>query len=145
MSPEQVTGGHGDARSDLYATGVMLHELATGRRPFDADSDYAIMAAHIHQTPAPPDVSAPLSRAIMKALEKDPANRFQTAQEFRAAISGQIDVSPPAAWAPAMLDGIKKEFATYIGPMARILVDRLSKRAKAIDELFTLLAAEIPS
>ncbi len=102
------------------------------------------MAAHIHQTPAPPDVPAPLSRAIMKALEKHPDNRFQTAQEFLAALSGQTDASP-AAWDPAMLDRIKKEFAAYIGPMARILVDRMSKRAKSVDELFTFLAAEIPS
>ena len=165
MSPEQVNGGHGDARSDLYAVGVLLYELVTGRRPFDRDSEYAIMAAHMHQTPvAPIDVkpSVPtlLSCAIMKALEKNPDRRFQTAQEFRAVLESvrsggttraldPTDVSvnkiEPTAWDPDLLGKIKKEFAIYIGPMARILVDRMSKRSQTVDELYTLLAAEIPS
>jgi serine/threonine protein kinase len=151
MSPEQVNGGHGDARSDLYATGVLLYELVTGRRPFDRDSEFAIMAAHMHQTPpAPievkPDVPLLLSRAIMKALEKDPDRRFQTAQEFRTMIEMAPSHTPaPSSLDPELLAGIKKEFAVYIGPMARILVDRISKRAQTIDELYTLLAAEIPS
>jgi eukaryotic-like serine/threonine-protein kinase len=167
MSPEQVKGGHGDARSDLYATAVMLYELVTGRRPFNGESDFAIMAAHVHQTPSPaievkPSTPMLLSRAIMKALEKEPGNRFQTAQEFRAVLeivrSGgstrALDPTPTSTksfdaaavlWDPALLDKIRKEFATYIGPMARILVERMAKRTQTVDELFGLLAAEIPS
>lgn len=166
MSPEQVKGGSGDARSDIYSTGVMLYELAVGKLPFDADSDYGIMAAHIHQAPAPPvevkpNVPAPLSRAILKALEKDPANRFQTAHEFRAALEAgdetravamfdapqmaRAAVNPGVAWDPALLEQVRKEFATYIGPMARILVSSMAKRAQNVDELYQLLAAEIPA
>ena len=165
MSPEQVKGGAGDARSDLYSTGVMLYELTVGKRPFDADSDYGLMAAHIHQTPAPPTDVRPyfppaLSGAIMKALEKDPANRFQTANEFREALDPAGDrtgtrpmeasIPPPVnggstPWDAALLEKIRREFATYIGPMARILVDRMAKRARTLDELYGLLAAEIPS
>lgn len=155
MSPEQINGGHGDARSDLYAAGVLLYELVTGRQPFDRDSQFAIMAAHMHQTPPAPievkaDVPVLLSRAIMKALEKDPDRRFQTAQEFRVTIemvrSGAVVPTLEAAELdPELLARIKKEFAVYIGPMARILVDRLSKRAQTVDELYKLLAAEIPS
>jgi serine/threonine protein kinase len=149
MSPEQINGGHGDARSDLYATGVLLYELVTGRRPFDRESEFAIMAAHMHQTPAAPieikpDLPVLLSRATMKALEKDPDRRFQTAQEFRT----MIEMAPmpvPSSWDPELLARIKKEFAVYIGPMARILVDRISKRAQTVDELYSLLAAEIPT
>jgi serine/threonine protein kinase len=151
MSPEQINAGHGDARSDLYGVGVLLYELVTGRRPFDGESEFAIMAAHMHQMPpAPievrPDVPVLLSRAIMKALEKDPDRRFQTAQEFRAMIEMTPSQAPaPSSLDPELLDKIKKEFAIYIGPMARILVDRTSKRVRTIDELYTLLAAEIPS
>src|SRR5207247_4004432 len=138
-------------RSDLYAIGVVLYELATGRPPFAGESDFSIMAAHIHQTPVTPvevkpDLPILLSRAIMKALEKEPDRRFQTAQEFRAMIAlargGAVDPAPvPAAagWDPELLARIKKEFAVYIGPMARILVDRLSKRAQTVDALYALL------
>jgi serine/threonine protein kinase len=152
MSPEQVKGGRGDARSDIYSTGVMLYELTVGKRPFDADSDYGIMAAHLHQTPVlpselRPDLPSSLSRAIMQALEKDPANRFQTANQFREALetSGSEVRNSGTPWDATVLDKIRREFATYIGPMARILVDRMAKRAHTLDELYRLLAAEIPS
>lgn len=163
MSPEQVKGGHGDARSDIYSTGVLLYEITVGKRPFDADSDFGIMAAHIHQKPAPPielrpDLPVRISRAIMTALEKDPANRYQTAQEFRDALEksnetrtvvfGASTVSRPAVngvWDPVFLDKVRQEYAIYIGPMARLLVTRMAKQAQTVDELYAMLAAEIPS
>ncbi len=166
MSPEQVKGAHGDARSDIYSTGILLYEMMVGKRPFDADSDFGIMAAHIHQIPPPPSdlkpsLPAPLSRAVMKALEKDPARRFQTANEFRAALTKadatrtevfshtgtktRSVVTTPGSWDPVFLDKIRKDYAAYIGPMARILVDRMARRAQTVDELYKLLAAEIAS
>lgn len=150
MSPEQVKGGHGDARSDLYSAGVMLYELTVGKRPFDADSDYGLMSAHIHQIPPRPvelrpDLPLWLSRAIMKALEKDPADRFRTATDFRDALEITRAAAPPTSWEPDQLDRIRRQLAAYIGPMARILVDRMAKRAHTPDELYALLAREIPS
>lgn len=92
MSPEQIQGAVDlDGRTDLYSLGVSLYELITGRRPFTGDSDYSIMAAHLQSTPAPPvelDPRIPptLSDVILKAIAKDPAQRFQNADEMRDAL-----------------------------------------------------------
>ena len=105
MSPEQINGGQNvDARSDLYSLGVALYEVVTGRRPFQGDSDYSIMAAHLQSTPVPPiqidpSVPAPLNQIILTAIAKDPAQRFQSADAFRAAlesVQGQMGGYAPA-------------------------------------------------
>ena len=54
MSPEQVSGSATDARSDIYSMGISLYEMVTGQRPFQADSDFAIMHAHLKELPRPP-------------------------------------------------------------------------------------------
>ena len=106
MSPEQVRGIEVDARSDLYSVGITLYELVTGVPPFQGLSQYDLMIAQIQQAPAPPiqvDPNLPpaLNEIILRALEKDPASRFQTADEFRAALesvlTGQQIVVPAAA------------------------------------------------
>jgi serine/threonine-protein kinase len=91
MSPEQVRGMTVDARSDIYSVGVLLYELTSGRRPFEADNTYAILEAQLNATPQPPmEVNAalpkPLSDIIMTALAKEPMQRFQTADAFRNAL-----------------------------------------------------------
>jgi eukaryotic-like serine/threonine-protein kinase len=92
MSPEQIKGVLNlDPRSDLYSLGVSFYEVVTGARPFQGDSEYSIMAAHLQKNPPPPIEISPnlpsgLNEIILHALEKDPAKRFQTADDFRAAL-----------------------------------------------------------
>jgi eukaryotic-like serine/threonine-protein kinase len=92
MSPEQINGGELDARSDLYSLGVSLYEVVTGRRPFQGDSDYSIMAAHLQASPVPPIEVEPrlpqaLNDIILMSISKDPSHRFQSADAFRAALN----------------------------------------------------------
>ena len=92
MSPEQARdGGAVDARSDIYSTGVVLYELAIGRKPFDSDNIFDLLCSQVQKQPiAPIDLYPTLPRAlndiILKALAKDPAARFQSAHEFQIAL-----------------------------------------------------------
>jgi serine/threonine protein kinase len=92
MSPEQTKGDdYADARSDIYSTGAVLYELVTGRTMFQSDSVFELMSAQVREEPAPPIHLVPtiprgLNDIIMKALNKDPAYRFQSAGEFQTAL-----------------------------------------------------------
>ncbi len=109
MSPEQIRGETDlDGRSDLYSVGISLYEIVTGKKPFEAESQYSIMAAHLHETPRPPlelDPTLPpaLNEIIMMAIAKEPEKRFQTADAFRQALAGLLPagaVSGAAAVTP---------------------------------------------
>jgi hypothetical protein len=87
MPPEQVRGESADARSDLYSFGISLYELLTGKLPFQGDSQYSLMTAHLNQQPPSPislraDVPPALNEIILMAMAKEPADRFQSADAF---------------------------------------------------------------
>jgi eukaryotic-like serine/threonine-protein kinase len=84
MSPEQAMGQSLDARSDIFSFGVVLYEALSGRRPFTGTSDVSVVRAIVHRDaePLPEDVPPPLRSIVEKALEKDPADRFQSMREL---------------------------------------------------------------
>ena len=113
MSPEQVRGEKLDARTDLFSFGLVLYEMATGQRAFKGDTGPVLQNAILNQIPTPvrelnPEIPAKLERVIKKALEKDRATRYQTAEELRGDL-GEVkqDMQPArgVAW-KALAGGI---------------------------------------
>ena len=89
LSPEQARGEKVDARSDVYSLGCVLYEILTGEPPFVGDSPVAVAYQHVREDPVPPsqrhnDISPELDAVVLKALAKNPDNRYQTAAEMRS-------------------------------------------------------------
>jgi serine/threonine protein kinase len=142
MSPEQAQGKTLDPRSDIYALGMILYELLTGRLPFDAKNAMEYMRAQVTGTPIPLSKRVPertfdatIEAAVMRAMEKDRGQRYQTAAEFaealKAVLPGRMvtsamnalprvpSSSPPAAAAVAIPAEAAKSVGASIRPILK--------------------------
>ena len=87
FSPEQAKGGYTDAKSDIYSLGVVMYEMLTGKVPFDADTSVSVALKHMQEEPVPPielneDIPSSVNDIILKAMEKEPMARYQTATDM---------------------------------------------------------------
>jgi eukaryotic-like serine/threonine-protein kinase len=113
LSPEQAQGHPVDARSDLYATGIVLYELLAGTLPFDAESPVTIALKQVSEDPLPPRQRNPavppaLDAVVLRALQEDPADRYQDADQFIAALEA------------AMSGGYVETVSVYEDPAAEL-------------------------
>jgi len=102
LSPEQARGETVDARSDLYSAGCLLYELLVGRPPFVGDSPVSVAYQHVREAPVPPsqldpEITPEIDAVVLKALAKDPADRYQSAKEMKADISRLLSGEQTAA------------------------------------------------
>ena len=128
LSPEQARGEHVDARSDIYSTGCLLYELVTGAPPFSGDTPVAVAYQHVREEPVPPssvepDVPASIDAIVLKAMAKNPANRYQTAAQMRADLERALAGQPVEA-APVHTD----DSTTVLPPPATTVLLRQQQR-----------------
>jgi serine/threonine-protein kinase len=140
LSPEQARGEHVDARSDIYSTGCLLYELLTGAPPFSGDSAVAVAYQHVREDPVPPshietDLSPAIDAVVLKAMAKNPANRYQTAADMRADLERAIAGRPVEA-TPVLAD----DASALMPPPATTVLLRQQQPRTGRAAAYTLLA-----
>jgi len=137
LSPEQARGESVDARSDVYSTGCLLYELLVGEPPFTGDNPVAVAYQHVREDPIPPSertsgITAVMDAVVLKAMAKNPANRYQSAAEMRTdllrAAAGR------AVGAPAVLPAAERTavLPRRSGPVAAAPIEDEHRSKKAV-------------
>ena len=165
MSPEQISGGSVDGRSDLYSLGLTFYQMVTGRRAIARDTEPELMYAQLALMPPAPEtvnprIPAAISAVIMRAVAKRPDDRFQNAREFQTAL-GQSElvhspqpgnfVSPaesrhaarPAPIDPRDLTALETRLSRAVGPIAKRMVADAAVRYAAIEDIEQALSAQL--
>jgi eukaryotic-like serine/threonine-protein kinase len=159
MAPEQVADEAVDRRADLFAVGAIFYEILTGRPPFAGRT----LTETIQRLSGPreADMTAVVSEPVyvgvlQRALAKDQSRRFQTADEFAAALQSATDAwqatiiaparrAPVRVWDPVLLQKVERQFAVHVGPMARRAVAQAAQDATSPQELYATLARSLPN
>jgi eukaryotic-like serine/threonine-protein kinase len=133
VSPEQARGEPVDHRSDIYSLGCVLYEMLTGRQPFEGDNPVAVAYQHVHDAPTPPSSLEPsvppaLEAVVLRAMEKDPADRYQSAVEMTAAFEDRT-APAPAADATRPLPAAVPATSAAAGDIPTRPTDALPRRA----------------
>jgi serine/threonine-protein kinase len=173
VAPELIAGQAADPRSDLYAVGITLYEMITGRMPIEGATHAQIIAGHLQHEPVAPSKINPripeaLSAAVMKALKKERDQRWPSATAFLQALDtaqlgsaadlmvtttvqhATTPVTPrtqtsPSSIQPETLKAIALSLANHVGPIANLLVKRASSHVHNVRELCDEVAQEISS
>jgi eukaryotic-like serine/threonine-protein kinase len=134
LAPERFLSKPADARADLYSVGVVMYEIFTGTLPFrnNRDDIVATMYSHVHDLPAPPreinrNIPEPLEAVIMRAIERDPEERYQTAREFYDDVAALVEARPP----PHAQAASQKRRSSPHEPAADPQVQRAPERGSA--------------
>lgn len=175
MSPEQFTGGEIDRRSDIFSTGVVLFELLTGQKPFPGKSATEVMYKLLHHEPPAvttlnPTLPIAMNAVVLKALSRDPNDRFANAGEFKTMLGQAAAMAPadddmtvvmPASPMPqpaqqpaaatestgihdeATLRLVSDALAYHIGPVAKVVVEQAAKQSQDVGALYDTVATSI--
>jgi serine/threonine-protein kinase len=138
MAPEQGLEGHSDARSDVYSLGIVLYEMLTQRTPFEADTPLAVLMKQANDPlPLPrkinPDIPEPFERIVLKALAKQPEDRYQSAEEMARALRGAAEEA--GIESPARIS-LPLSFTTAEAPSESVAVLSGTAREKIADAEF---------